>query len=76
MVVVDGAVEKALDRVNCVVLVQEEFLGEDVAVKDEWDEKKELVVKASDAEVKASETEVEASEAEVILSVLDVTVVE
>jgi hypothetical protein len=70
LVVVDGAVEKALDRVNCVVLVQEEFLGDvDVGVK-------ESVVKASEAEVKASEDEVKAPEAEVILSVLDVTVVE
>ena len=63
MVVIDGAVEKALDRVNCVVLAQEEFIGEvDEAVKDESDEVKELVVKAS--------------EADVILSVLDVIVVE
>ncbi len=55
MVVVDGAVEKALDRVNCVVLVQEESLGDvDVSVKDESDEVKESVVKASEAEVKVS----------------------
>ena len=62
MVVIDGAVEKALDWVNCVVLAQEEFIGEvDEAVKDESDEVKELVVKAS--------------EADVILSVLDLIVV-
>ena len=41
MVVVDEEVEKALDIVNCVVLVQEEFLGEeDVVVKDESEEEK------------------------------------
>ena len=41
MVVVDEEVEKALDKVNCVVLVQEEFLGEeDVVVKDESEEVK------------------------------------
>jgi hypothetical protein len=42
LVVVDGVVEKALDRVNCVVLAQEEFIGE-VDVEAE--------VKASEADV-------------------------
>jgi hypothetical protein len=55
LVVSDGAVEKVLDRVNCIVLVQVEFLGGEVV----------SVVKASEAEVKASEAYVEASKAEV-----------